>query len=145
VVDGNQTKEVEMKINEVTSTNVDEYDVPDNFEVDPKHKEINDLGRKMEAMAQTMDKDDKDGVLATGFSRLGPVLAEFGAGGMSANNMADVVKKSQLTKEIVVKLMQKAKAAPEPESEFKTKATRTKMRTEPKKSNVSVAKAPWDK
>ena len=134
-----------MKINEVTSKNVNEYDVPDNFEVNPKHKEINDLGRKMEALAQTMDKDDKDGVFATGFSRLGPVLAEFGAGGMSANNMEDVVKKSSLSKEIVVKLMQKAKAAPEPESEFKTKATRTKMRTEPKKSKVSVAKAPWDK
>jgi hypothetical protein len=87
---------------------VAEYDVPSNFE--NKHKDINNLGRKMMDMSSNMSgTDDTSLMMANALSRLGEVLAEFGGSGFAANNMGDVVKKSSLTPEIVKMLMKKAK------------------------------------
>jgi hypothetical protein len=88
---------------------VAEYDVPSNFE--NKHKDINNLGRKMMDMSSNMKgTDDTSLMMSNALSRLGEVLAEFGGSGFAANNMADVIKKSALNKEIVQMLMKKAKA-----------------------------------
>ena len=87
---------------------VAEYDVPSNFE--NKHKDINNLGRKMMDMSSNMSgTDDTSLMMANALSRLGEVLAEFGGSGFAANNMNDVIKKSSLNKEIVQMLMKKAK------------------------------------
>ena len=92
------------------SQEVAEYDVPSNFE--NKHKDINNLGRKMMDMSTQMSgTDDTSLMMGNALSRLGEVLAEFGGNGFAANNMNDVIKKSALSKEIVQMLMKKAKAA----------------------------------
>ena len=89
---------------------VDEYDAPSPFE--NKHKDINNLGRKMMDMSTKMSgTDDTSLMMSNALSRLGEVLAEFGGNGFAANNMKDVIKKSALNKEIVQMLMKKAKAA----------------------------------
>jgi len=93
---------------EADDEDVAEYDVPSNFE--NKHKDINNLGRKMMDMSSNMSgTDDTSLMMANALSRLGEVLAEFGGSGFAANNMADVIKKSSLNKEIVQMLMKKAK------------------------------------
>ena len=91
---------------------VTEAGIPNNFEVKPQHREINDLGRKMIDMSEYDTKsDDTSIMMQNALARLGRVLAEFGSDGFAANNMNDVIKKSALTKEIVQMLMKKAKAA----------------------------------
>jgi peptidoglycan hydrolase-like protein with peptidoglycan-binding domain len=93
-----------------TDESIVERDVPSNFE--NKHKDINNLGRKMMDMSSKMSgTDDTSLMMANALSRLGEVLAEFGGNGFAANNMNDVIKKSALNKEIVQMLMKKAKAA----------------------------------
>lgn len=87
-----------------------ERDIESNFE--NKHKDINNLGRKMMDMSTQMSgTDDTSLMMGNALSRLGEVLAEFGGNGFAANNMNDVIKKSALSKEIVQMLMKKAKAA----------------------------------
>jgi len=94
--------------NKKADAEVAEYDVPSNFE--NKHKDINNLGRKMMDMSSNMSgTDDTSLMMANALSRLGEVLAEFGGSGFAANNMNDVIKKSSLNKEIVQMLMKKAK------------------------------------
>jgi len=89
---------------------VAERDIESNFE--NKHKDINNLGRKMMDMSTQMSgTDDTSLMMGNALSRLGEVLAEFGGNGFAANNMNDVIKKSALSKEIVQMLMKKAKAA----------------------------------
>jgi hypothetical protein len=89
---------------------VAERDIESNFE--NKHKDINNLGRKMMDMSTQMSgTDDTSLMMGNALSRLGEVLAEFGGNGFAANNMKDVVEKSALSKEIVQMLMKKAKAA----------------------------------
>ena len=103
--DGDEDKEVAGD----EDKEVAEYDVPSNFE--NKHKDINNLGRKMMDMSSNMKgTDDTSLMMSNALSRLGEVLAEFGGSGFAANNMADVIKKSALNKEIVQMLMKKAKA-----------------------------------
>jgi hypothetical protein len=89
---------------------VAERDIESNFE--NKHKDINNLGRKMIAMSSKMSgTDDTSLMMSNALSRLGEVLAEFGGNGFAANNMNDVIKKSSLNKEIVQMLMKKAKTS----------------------------------
>jgi hypothetical protein len=89
---------------------VAERDIESNFE--NKHKDINNLGRKMIAMSSKMSgTDDTSLMMSNALSRLGEVLAEFGGTGFAANNMNDVIKKSSLNKEIVQMLMKKAKTS----------------------------------
>lgn len=105
--DGAEDKEVAPGA--TNDKEVAEYDVPSNFE--NKHKDINNLGRKMMDMSSNMKgTDDTSLMMSNALSRLGEVLAEFGGSGFAANNMADVIKKSSLNKEIVQMLMKKAKA-----------------------------------
>jgi len=111
--DGNKTEPMSQAIaqrdGEDEDEEVAEYDVPSNFE--NKHKDINNLGRKMMDMSSNMKgTDDTSLMMSNALSRLGEVLAEFGGSGFAANNMADVIKKSALNKEIVQMLMKKAKA-----------------------------------
>jgi hypothetical protein len=113
--DGNKTEPMSQAIaqrdgeDEDEEVEVAEYDVPSNFE--NKHKDINNLGRKMMDMSSNMKgTDDTSLMMSNALSRLGEVLAEFGGSGFAANNMADVIKKSALNKEIVQMLMKKAKA-----------------------------------
>jgi len=111
--DGNKTEPMSQAIaqrdGEDEDEEVVEYDVPSNFE--NKHKDINNLGRKMMDMSSNMKgTDDTSLMMSNALSRLGEVLAEFGGSGFAANNMADVIKKSALNKEIVQMLMKKAKA-----------------------------------
>ena len=111
--DGNKTEPMSQAIAQRDAEDEDdeevaEYDVPSNFE--NKHKDINNLGRKMMDMSSNMSgTDDTSLMMANALSRLGEVLAEFGGSGFAANNMADVIKKSSLNKEIVQMLMKKAK------------------------------------
>ena len=106
-LDGDGNKKEPMK-QAAKDKEVAEYDVPSNFE--NKHKDINNLGRKMMDMSSNMNgTDDTSLMMANALSRLGEVLAEFGGSGFAANNMADVIKKSSLNKEIVQMLMKKAK------------------------------------
>ena len=115
--DGNKTEPMSQAIAQRDAEDEDddedkevaEYDVPSNFE--NKHKDINNLGRKMMDMSSNMKgTDDTSLMMSNALSRLGEVLAEFGGSGFAANNMADVIKKSALNKEIVQMLMKKAKA-----------------------------------
>jgi hypothetical protein len=93
-----------------TDESMVEGDVPSNFEINPKYKEIIELGRKMETMSQNMSgTDDTSLMMANALGRLGPVLSRFGTG--YVKNMNDVVKASALSKEIVQMLMKKAKAS----------------------------------
>jgi hypothetical protein len=64
----------------------------------------------MDMSSNMKGTDDTSLMMSNALSRLGEVLAEFGGSGFAANNMADVIKKSALNKEIVQMLMKKAKA-----------------------------------
>lgn len=98
------TQALAQKKNTVT-----ERDVEDNFDV--KHREINNMGRKMIDMSSSMSGTDDDSLMmANALSRLGEVLAEFGGSGFAANNMKDVTKKTGFSPEIVKMLMRKAKS-----------------------------------
>ena len=115
--DGNTTEPMSQAIaqrdgedDNAEDEEVAERDIESNFE--NKHKDINNLGRKMMDMStKTSGTDDTSLMMANALSRLGEVLAEFGGNGFAANNMKDVIEKSALSKEIVQLLMKRAKAA----------------------------------
>ena len=111
--DGDKKEPMKKAINDKKDGDdeeVAERDIESNFE--NKHKDINNLGRKMMDMSTQMSgTDDTSLMMGNALSRLGEVLAEFGGNGFAANNMNDVIKKSALSKEIVQMLMKKAKAA----------------------------------
>jgi hypothetical protein len=97
------------------SKSVTERDIEPNFEINPKHKEIIMLGRKMESMSQNITStDDASLMMANALGRLGPVLSRFGTG--YVKNMNDVVKASALSPQIVQMLIKKAKAEPAAEA-----------------------------
>ena len=88
-----------------------ERDIEPNFEINPKHKQIIMLGRKMETMSTRMSgTDDSSLMMANALSRLGSVLSRFGTG--YVKSMDDVVKASALSPQIVQMLIKKAKAEP---------------------------------
>tara|TARA_R110000796_G_scaffold248423_1_gene375175 strand:+ start:40 stop:654 length:615 start_codon:yes stop_codon:yes gene_type:complete len=96
-------------------TKLAEKEIGPNFEINPKYKEIINLGRKMETMSHNMrGTDDASLMMANALSRLGPVLSRFGTG--YVKSMAEVVKASALSPQIVQMLIKKAKAEPAAES-----------------------------
>lgn len=90
-----------------TDESIVERDIESNFE--NKHRDINNLGRKMIDMSsKSTGTDDNSLMLSNALSRLGDVLAEFGGNGFVANNMNDVIKKTGMSKLLIQMLIKKA-------------------------------------
>lgn len=91
-------------------TKLAERDVEDNFNINPKHKAIAALGRKMIDMSSNMKgTDDNTLMIANALSRLGEALDSFGAT-FGPKNMADVVKMTGMSQQVVQSLIKRAKA-----------------------------------
>jgi len=89
---------------------VTERDVDDNFNINPKHKAIAALGRKMIDMSSnTTGTDDNSLMIANALSRLGEALESFGAT-FGPKSMADVEKMTGMNQDIIQMLISKAKA-----------------------------------
>ena len=87
-----------------------ERDIEDKFEINPKHKAIAALGRKMIDMSSNMKgTDDSTLMMANALSRLGETLDSFGAS-FGPKSMADVVKMTGMNKDVIQMLINKAKA-----------------------------------
>ena len=78
--------------------------------MDPKHREIAGLGRKMIDMASKMTgTDDNTLMMANALSRLGDTLTNFGAN-FGPKSMDDVVRITGMDKAVISALVKKAKA-----------------------------------
>jgi hypothetical protein len=87
-----------------------ERDVDDNFNINPKHRQIAALGRKMIDMSSKMTgTDDSELMMANALSRLGEALESFGAS-FGPKSLADVAKKTGMSEDIIKMLIQRAKA-----------------------------------
>jgi DNA-binding phage protein len=94
----------------MTNKKLAERDVDDNFNINPKHKAIAALGRKMIDMSsKTTGTDDNSLMMANALSRLGEALESFGAN-FGPKSMADVAKKTGMSQEIIQMLIKKAKS-----------------------------------
>src|SRR5210317_361173 len=94
----------------MTNKKLAERDVDDNFNINPKHKAIAALGRKMIDMSSRMTgTDDNTLMMANALSRLGESLESFGAS-FGPKSMSDVVKMTGMSQDVIQMLIGKAKA-----------------------------------
>ena len=94
----------------MTDKKLAERDVDDNFNINPKHKAIAALGRKMIDMSSRMTgTDDNTLMMANALSRLGESLESFGAS-FGPKSMSDVVKMTGMSQDVIQMLIGKAKA-----------------------------------
>lgn len=94
----------------MTNKKLAERDVEDNFNINPKHKAIAALGRKMIDMSSRMTgTDDNTLMMANALSRLGESLESFGAS-FGPKSMSDVVKMTGMSQDVIQMLIGKAKA-----------------------------------
>ena len=85
-------------------------------EMDPRHREIAAMGRKMIDMSSNMTgTDDNTLMMANALSRLGDTLTNYGAD-FGPKSLEDVMKITGMSKQIIQALMKKAKAEPAAEA-----------------------------
>ena len=98
MVDGNQTKEVEMKINEVTEAGM---------ETDPNHKILANIGRALMRHSETASmkgKSDAEIDMFNKMSVLGNALTKFGTT-FGPRSVQDLEKESGMNSKTIEKFM----------------------------------------
>lgn len=85
-------------------------------EMDPRHRELAAMGRKMIDISSNMTgTDDNTLMMANALSRLGDTLTNYGAD-FGPKSLEDVMKITGMSKQVIQALMKKAKAEPAAEA-----------------------------